>query len=259
MTITNGVNHQNVDDILKSIRLASGDQNPGPGFVSASAKGAPQSDGQRPSATSLVTRDQLADEAAEFDLPAIFKPGHQTPAEKPNLFERISDAWKPNTQESERSRTVIRFEPAPAQRMIEPPRAVSPVSPTPGQTHVSEVPPVPVFNQNENVKRELPTFFDTRLNRMGQAPRTEVLTGSLQPEDASSALQSATPLTPALVEAPRGNLGMEDAAAQLLRPILQQWLSENMPRIVEKALRSEAVNDGAGRSATGGGVRQPPR
>ena len=36
---------------------------------------------------------------------------------------------------------------------------------------------------------------------------------------------------------------MEDAAAQLLRPILKQWLTENMPKIVEKALRSEASED----------------
>jgi cell pole-organizing protein PopZ len=36
-----------------------------------------------------------------------------------------------------------------------------------------------------------------------------------------------------------GHDGVEDAAAQLLRPILRQWLTENMPKIVEKALRDE--------------------
>jgi hypothetical protein len=39
------------------------------------------------------------------------------------------------------------------------------------------------------------------------------------------------------------NDGVEDTAAQLLRPILKQWLTENMPKIVEKALRSEAGDD----------------
>jgi len=32
---------------------------------------------------------------------------------------------------------------------------------------------------------------------------------------------------------------LDKAAAELLRPMLRQWLSENMPRIVEEALRSE--------------------
>jgi hypothetical protein len=34
---------------------------------------------------------------------------------------------------------------------------------------------------------------------------------------------------------------LEDAVADLLRPMLQQWLSDNMPRIIEKALRVEAT------------------
>jgi cell pole-organizing protein PopZ len=32
---------------------------------------------------------------------------------------------------------------------------------------------------------------------------------------------------------------MDRAAAELLRPMLRQWLADNMPRIVEDALRSE--------------------
>lgn len=39
-----------------------------------------------------------------------------------------------------------------------------------------------------------------------------------------------------------GPAGVEDTAAQLLRPMLRQWLSENMPKIVESALRSEAAD-----------------
>jgi hypothetical protein len=52
-------------------------------------------------------------------------------------------------------------------------------------------------------------------------------------------------------EPPRG--GVEDAAAQLLRPMLRQWLSENMPKIVESALRSEAAD-----SVRPGGPGKPP-
>lgn len=36
-----------------------------------------------------------------------------------------------------------------------------------------------------------------------------------------------------------GETGIEDATADLLRPMLRQWLSDNMPRMVEKALHIE--------------------
>ena len=53
------------------------------------------------------------------------------------------------------------------------------------------------------------------------------------------------PHPPRLPEIGSGGMngGVEDAAAQLLRPILKQWLTENMPKIVEKALRSETGDD----------------
>ena len=35
---------------------------------------------------------------------------------------------------------------------------------------------------------------------------------------------------------------LEDAVAEMLKPLLQQWLSDNMPRIIEKALRVEAAS-----------------
>ena len=40
---------------------------------------------------------------------------------------------------------------------------------------------------------------------------------------------------------------LDGAAAELLRPMLRQWLAENMPRIVEAALRSELTRGGKGR------------
>ncbi len=39
---------------------------------------------------------------------------------------------------------------------------------------------------------------------------------------------------------------LDGAAAELLRPMLRQWLAENMPRIVEAALRSELTSGGRG-------------
>ena len=36
-----------------------------------------------------------------------------------------------------------------------------------------------------------------------------------------------------------GSRSMEDTVAELLRPMLRNWLAENMPKIVERALRKE--------------------
>ncbi len=46
------------------------------------------------------------------------------------------------------------------------------------------------------------------------------------------------------VRKPGPNMGrkLDRSAAELLRPMLRQWLSENMPRIVEDALRSELMS-----------------
>lgn len=63
------------------------------------------------------------------------------------------------------------------------------------------------------------------------------------------ALQEAAALG-AAAAAGAGQVGptertMEDVVADLLRPMLQQWLADNMPRIIEKALRVEVetLND----------------
>lgn len=42
---------------------------------------------------------------------------------------------------------------------------------------------------------------------------------------------------------------IEDTVADLLRPMLKSWLAENMPRIVERALRREMSERGDGKSA----------
>lgn len=42
-----------------------------------------------------------------------------------------------------------------------------------------------------------------------------------------------------------GGLGprtLEDAVAEMLRPMLQQWVADNMPRIIERALRTEVAS-----------------
>lgn len=58
-------------------------------------------------------------------------------------------------------------------------------------------------------------------------------------ERLEAVLQPASP--PALTSSNESGLDrpMEDAVADLLRPLLKTWLAENMPKIVERALRRE--------------------
>jgi cell pole-organizing protein PopZ len=57
--------------------------------------------------------------------------------------------------------------------------------------------------------------------------------------------QSTIP-APQASQADDGVPELDGAAAELLRPMLRQWLAENMPRIVEAALRSEITSGGKG-------------
>jgi hypothetical protein len=49
------------------------------------------------------------------------------------------------------------------------------------------------------------------------------------------------PAPPAAAAAGEAAAPIEDSTADLLRPMLRQWLAENMPRMVEKALHIEVA------------------
>lgn len=51
----------------------------------------------------------------------------------------------------------------------------------------------------------------------------------------------AAGLTPPSLPEGQGSGTIEDATAELLRPMLRQWLADNMPRMVEKALHIEVA------------------
>jgi hypothetical protein len=274
MTIINGANNHNVEDILASIRTSIA----GEGTSARPQSGEIQlPNGRR--------EPLLAEEAAEFELPAIFKPGHQAP-ERQKLLGRLSDALKStNPADAARPRTVIPFdppsrnsEPQPPQQQYQPPQpqyqAPQPAPAARMQPAVDRAPPPrqplfqpqpqpqpqyqqPQFQQQpqyqpqqqpgpeqRDVKRVMPTFFDTRISKLGEMTKqTYVPTAEpprFEPEPPPALPRQQQPMLP------EGNLahhvgdGIEDAAAQLLRPMLRQWLQENMPKIVEKALMSEA-------------------
>lgn len=104
------------------------------------------------------------------------------------------------------------------------------------------------------VKREMVSFLDTRMSRMS-APVEHVATqdqnliavtpvgapvADMVPAAAVAASDTATATT---------GMALQEGAAELLRPMLKQWLAENMPRIVEKALHMEIADN----VDTGGG------
>jgi cell pole-organizing protein PopZ len=217
----NGAKHD-VEDILASIRTSIADRSPGYGL-----------DRRDERVRATRSRSAVAEEAMEFELPAIFKTAAEPrPAERPNLLGRLSEALSSNGAQEEwdrSSRTVIPFGPAHG-RMIEPP---------------PETKREPAARKNDrgaprrqDVQRIMPTFYDTRLSRMGEMTHASEVVIE-EPEEVVVKEAAHPPRLPELSSASGMHDGVEDAAAQLLRPILKQWLTENMPKIVEKALRGE--------------------
>jgi len=63
-------------------------------------------------------------------------------------------------------------------------------------------------------------------------------------ENHQAAEPHITPPQPAASSAPQATLGgktLEDSVKELLRPMLQEWLDKNMPRLVEAAMREEVA------------------
>ena len=149
MTMFSGAKHD-VEDILASIRTSIADRSPGYEMERREAH-----------VTTLRGRSFVADEAMEFELPAIFKTSAQPAAERPNLLGRLSEVLSSNEQQDwDRPRTVIPFGPAHG-RMIEPP----PVAREP----VIDAKPVATAKavvESDGVKRVMASFYDTRINRM---------------------------------------------------------------------------------------------
>ena len=111
--------------------------------------------------TTLRGRSAIADEAAEFELPAIFKSSAQPINERPNLLGRLSEALASSgQQERERSRTVIPFEPAHGRMLEPPPVTIEPVKENLAAT-VDKI-----AAENDSAKRNMTSFFDTRMTRM---------------------------------------------------------------------------------------------
>jgi hypothetical protein len=245
MTTMNGAKHD-VEDILASIRTSIADRSP---F---------ENNRREAHVTTLRGRSGIADEAMEFELPQIFKAAPQQINERPNLLGRLSEALSSSGQpdwDRDRSR-VIPFEPVHGRMLEPPPVALEVARENPAAAAKAAE---KVTAENNGVKREMATFFDTRMNRMCETARVPepapapapVVESKPAPKSAPKLAPYEPPRLPEITSAEAQNGAVEDAAAQLLRPILKQWLTENMPKIVEKALRSESNDDEQGGSSRG--------
>jgi cell pole-organizing protein PopZ len=96
------------------------------------------------------------------------------------------------------------------------------------------------------VNREMVSFLDTRMSRMSMAQQPVANEDASEGSRSQSAGLGAAPRI-AATPVPRGvpvemaATVLQDGAVDLLRPLLKQWLTENMPRIVENALRMEVA------------------
>lgn len=246
MTGINGANNHSVEDILASIRTSIAEET-GPGrHLRAELQVPSQVNGRRDA--------HLADEALEFELPAIFKPGHNIVAERPKLLGRLSDALKATAAgEQGRARTVIPFEPSAANRIGEAQDFTPRETPATASANGSGAFPQAAGSApaEGEPRREMTSFMDTRMSRLGEKTRQSYLPP--KPVEPVAAPVAQAPMQRQPPTLPEGNMShhaadaVDDAAAQLLRPMLRQWLQENMPKIVEKALLSEMNGDQPGK------------
>lgn len=108
------------------------------------------------------------------------------------------------------------------------------------------------------VSREMVSFLDTRMRRMGAceqpaqvcATADEACQGDAlalvtmeQAHQLRNELAIACGLASAASEVECERPGLPDSAAELLRPMLRQWIADNMPRIVEQALHMELAEN----------------
>jgi hypothetical protein len=66
-------------------------------------------------------------------------------------------------------------------------------------------------------------------------------------EPAAAAAASAFGALSAAIAMPRSDRTLEDVVRELLRPLLQQWLDDNLPSIVQQAVEAEVERIARGR------------
>jgi cell pole-organizing protein PopZ len=79
------------------------------------------------------------------------------------------------------------------------------------------------------------------------APELRPAVENLVGERAASAAASSFGALSAAILMPKGDRTLEDVVRELLRPMLQQWLDDNLPAIVQQAVETEVDRIARGR------------
>jgi cell pole-organizing protein PopZ len=79
------------------------------------------------------------------------------------------------------------------------------------------------------------------------APPPQAAIETLVSERAANAAASAFGQLSAAIAMPRADRTLEDVVRELLRPLLQQWLDDNLPAIVQQAVETEVERIARGR------------
>ncbi len=224
------------------------------------------------------------DESVEFELPSIFRSQSGEPQQKQApRFNRLTDAIRGNQSETAPEGQSGPQSPSGLSSLHSNRSDGAPEALRPGDVqstassagYVSPAAPTPAGTSNENVKRVMAPFKDTRFAQMADSP-APVLSPVPEPSAAPMPVQETPHATTGIGQPPTvppplapqygssgpavggpdyggaanpgggadvmaGNGSIEDATAELLRPMLRQWLTDNMPRMVEKALHIEVA------------------
>ncbi len=89
----------------------------------------------------------------------------------------------------------------------------------------------------------VPQAVEAPAERKTAAP-AQVRPVAVQPVATAVAVQPVVSVAAVQPAAPSGGRTLEDAVRDMLRPLLAQWLNENMPRILESAIREEMAARG---------------
>jgi cell pole-organizing protein PopZ len=88
------------------------------------------------------------------------------------------------------------------------------------------------------------------LDVVAPAPAAEPEPAALEPlvsERAAVAAASAFGALEAAIAMPKADRTLEDVVRELLRPLLHQWLDDNLPAIVQQAVEAEVERIARGR------------
>lgn len=147
-------------------------------------------------------------------------------------------------------------EPAPA--TTEPIAAVEPepeAEPEPAPEPAAAVEPEPVAAAAEPVVEEEALELTDKVETLGDldvvasaaAEPAPVASEALVSEPVATAAASAFGALSAAIAMPRSDRTLEDVVRELLRPLLQQWLDDNLPAIVQQAVEAEVERIARGR------------